>query len=291
MPRLRDIRRKIDAIKKIGQITRAMNMVAAAKLRGAQARLEQFRPYGEKYREVIEGLARSGAVLPSQFPLMASREVKNVGVVLVTADRGLCGAFNTNLIKETEKFIAERREQGQGVKLICVGKKGYQYFGSRVEVLEAYTDIMGKVMIQDARRVARRVMEAFLEGEIDEAYLIYGYFINVVRQVPKREKILPISFEAGEGEEKPLHGAPIYEPSPEELFDQILPMYVNTRVYAAMLETAVSEQAARMTAMDNANRACGDMVRELTLLFNKTRQASITKELMDIVGGAEALKG
>jgi len=297
MPNLRDIRRKIDAVKKIGQITRAMNMVAAAKLRGAQARLERFRPYGEKYREVIEELTRSGMVLPAQFPLMESREVRKVGVVLVTADRGLCGAFNSNLIKEAEKFVAERRGQGQEVKFICVGKKGYQYFKSRAEVLEAYTDIMGKVVIQDARTVARRLMEAFLEGEIDEAYLIYGYFINVVRQVPKREKVLPISFELEEGEEKGVkgekgfRGAIIYEPSPEELLDQILPMYVNTRIYAAMLETAVSEQAARMTAMDNANRACGDMVRELTLLFNKTRQASITKELMDIVGGAEALKG
>ncbi len=291
MPNLRDIRRKIEAIKKIGQITRAMNMVAAAKLRGAQQRLEQFRPYGEKFREVMAELLESGAVLPSQFPLMQVREVRNVGLILVTADRGLCGAFNTNLIKEAEKFIAERQAQGQAVKLLCVGKKGYQYFRRRAEVLEAYTDVMSKVVMQDARTIARRAMKAFLEEEIDEAHIIYGYFINVVRQVPKREKILPLSFE-GEGErgEGGFKGAPIYEPSPEELFDQILPMYVNTRVYAAMLETAVSEQAARMTAMDNANRACGDMVRDLTLLFNKTRQASITKELMDIVGGAEAIK-
>ncbi len=290
MPNLRDIRRKIEAIKKIGQITRAMNMVAAAKLRGAQTRLEQFRPYGEKFREVITELVASGAVLPSQFPLMAVREVKTVGLVLVTADRGLCGAFNSNLIKEAEKFIAEREAQGQAVKLICVGKKGYQYFRRRAEVLESYTDVMGRVIMQDARTIARRTMRAFLDGEIDEAHVIYGYFINVVRQVPKREKLLPISVEESQEKEEGFKGAPIYEPSPEELFDQILPMYVNTRVYAAMLETAVSEQAARMTAMDNANRACGDMVRELTLLFNKTRQASITKELMDIVGGAEAIK-
>ncbi|WP_297056074.1 ATP synthase F1 subunit gamma [Thermosulfurimonas sp.] len=292
MPNLRDIRRKIEAIKKIGQITRAMNMVAAAKLRGAQMRLEQFRPYGEKFREVIQELVASGAVLPSQFPLMQEREVKTVGLVLVTADRGLCGAFNTNLIKEAEKFQAERSAQGQKVKFICVGKKGFQYFRTRAEILEGYPDVMGRVLMQDARSIARRTMRAFLEEEIDEAWVIYGYFINVVRQIPKREKLLPISVEQeGGAEEKAFKGAPIYEPSPEELFDQILPMYINTRIYAAMLETAVSEQAARMTAMDNANRACGDMVRDLTLLFNKTRQASITKELMDIVGGAEALKG
>jgi len=291
MPNLRDIRRKIEAIKKIGQITRAMNMVAAAKLRGAQTRLEQFRPYGEKYREVIEELVSSGAVLSSQFPLTQVREVRTVGLILVTADRGLCGAFNTNLIKEAEKFISDCKAKGQEVKLICVGKKGWQYFRKEGQILEAYVDVMGKVMMQDARRIARRAMDAFLNEEIDEAYLLYGYFINVVRQVPKTEKILPLSFEAEGSAEKPFQGSPIYEPSPEELLDQILPMYVNTRVYAAMLETAVSEQAARMTAMDNANRACGDMVRDLTLLFNKTRQASITKELMDIVGGAEALKG
>jgi len=290
MPNLRDIRRKIEAIKKIGQITRAMNMVAAAKLRGAQTRLEKFRPYGEKFREVIAELVASGAVLPSQFPLMETREVRTVGLVLVTADRGLCGAFNTNLIKEAEKFIAEREREGQSVKLICVGKKGYQYFRRRAEVLEGYTDVMGRVLMQDARTIARRTMRAFLDGEVDEAHVIYGYFINVVRQIPKREKLLPISVEEGPQAEKTFKGAPIYEPSPEELFEQILPMYVNTRIYAAMLETAVSEQAARMTAMDNANRACGDMVRDLTLLFNKTRQASITKELMDIVGGAEAIK-
>ncbi|QJA06105.1 ATP synthase F1 subunit gamma [Thermosulfurimonas marina] len=290
MPNLRDIRRKIEAVKKIGQITRAMNMVAAAKLRGAQTRLEKFRPYGEKYREVIRELVASGAVLPSQFPLMETREVRNVGLILVTADRGLCGAFNTNLIKEAEKFMAEQAREGRQVKLICVGKKGAQYFRKRAEILEAYTDVMGRVLMQDARTIARRAMRAFLDGEIDEAYLLYGYFINVVRQIPKREKLLPISVEKGEAEEKAFRGAPIYEPSPEELLDQILPMYVNTRVFAAMLETAVSEQASRMTAMDNATRACGDMVRDLTLLFNKTRQASITKELMDIVGGAEALK-
>ncbi|RUM87938.1 MAG: ATP synthase F1 subunit gamma [Thermodesulfatator sp.] len=290
MPNLRDIRRKIEAVKKIGQITRAMNMVAAAKLRGAQARLEKFRPYGEKYREVIRELMSSGTVQASQFPLMEVREVRNVGLILVTADRGLCGAFNANLIKEAEKFVEERSREGQQVKFICVGRKGAQYFQKRAEVLEAYTDVMGRVLMQDARTIARRAMRAFLDGEIDEVYLIYGYFVNVVRQIPKREKLLPLSMEEGGAEEKPFEGAPIYEPSPEELLDQILPMYVNTRVFAAMLETAVSEQAARMTAMDNATRACGDMVRDLTLLFNKTRQASITKELMDIVGGAEALK-
>ncbi len=294
MPNLRDIKRKIEAVKKIGQITRAMNMVAAAKLRGAQERVEQFRPYASKFKEVINELAASGAVNPSQFELMQTREVKKVEIILVTADRGLCGAFNVNLINTCEKFIREQRAQGREISLICVGKKGAQYYRKYDFMRQAYEDVMSRVEMFNARAVAREAMRAFIEGEVDETYIIYGYFINVVRQIPKTEKLLPISVEeeAVEGEaEKKISGSYIYEPEPEELFQQILPLYINTRVFAAMLETAVSEQAARMTAMDNANRACGDMVQSLTLLFNKTRQASITKELMDIVGGAEALKG
>ncbi len=294
MPNLRDIKRKIEAVKKIGQITRAMNMVAAAKLRGAQERVEQFRPYASKFKEVINELAASGAVNPSQFELMQVREVKKVEIILVTADRGLCGAFNANLINTCEKFIKQQRAEGREVSLICVGKKGAQYYRKFDFMRQAYEDVMGRVEMFNARAVAREAMRAFIEGEVDETYIIYGYFINVVRQIPKTEKLLPISVEeeTSEGEaEKKISGSYIYEPEPEELFQQILPLYINTRVFAAMLETAVSEQAARMTAMDNANRACGDMVHSLTLLFNKTRQASITKELMDIVGGAEALKG
>ncbi len=294
MPNLRDIKRKIEAVKKIGQITRAMNMVAAAKLRGAQERVEQFRPYASKFKEVISELASAGAVNAAQFELMQVREVKKVEIILVTADRGLCGAFNANLINTCERFMREQRANGREVSLICVGKKGAQYFRKFDFMRKSYENVMGRVEIFNARTIAREAMRAFIEGVVDETYIIYGYFINVVRQIPKTEKLLPITVEeeeVPEEEKKKISGSYIYEPEPEELFQQILPLYINTRIYAAMLETAVSEQAARMTAMDNANRACGDMVQSLTLLFNKTRQASITKELMDIVGGAEALKG
>ncbi len=293
MPNLRDIRKKIDAIKKIGQITRAMNMVASAKLRSIQGRLEGFRPYRQKFEEVISDLVGSGSINPQKVPLLQQREVKKVGIVLVTADRGLCGAFNSNLIRETEKKIKELEKEGKEVELICVGKKGFQYFAKRAKVKEAYTDVMGKVLMQDARKIARSAMTAFLSEEWDEVYIVYGYFVNLIKQIPKVEKLLPLSIQKEDGEEKEKKEALlsyIYEPEEEELLPQILPLYVNTLVFAAMLETAVSEQAARMTAMDNANRACGDMVHELTLLFNKTRQAAITKELMDIVGGAEAIK-
>ncbi len=294
MPNLRDVKQKIEAVKKIGQITRAMNMVAAAKLRGAQERVEQFRPYASKFKAVISELVGSGAVNTSQFELMQPREVKKVEIILITADRGLCGAFNANLINRAEKFIKEQRAKGREISMICVGRKGAQYFRKFDFMREAYEDIMSHVEIFNARTVAREAMRAFIEGEVDETYLIYGYFVNVVRQLPKVEKLLPISIDEEEAEEEAeekISGSYIYEPSIEEIFQELLPLYVNTRVFAGMLETAVSEQAARMTAMDNANRACGDMVHSLTLLFNKTRQAAITKELMDIVGGAEALKG
>jgi len=291
MPALRDIRRKIEAVKRIGQITKAMNMVASAKLRTLQQRLEGFRPYRRKFEEVINNIL-GGAINIQRIPFLQKREVKKIGIILITADKGLCGAFNSNLIRETEKAINRFKKEGKEVELICVGKKGLTYFKKRITVKEGYPDIMGKILMQDARKIARSAMMAYLEGEWDEVYVIYGYFINVVRQIPKMEKVLPLSFEeSAETEEKIVSSVYIYEPEEERLLSEILPLYINTLVFSAMLETAVSEQAARMTAMDNATKACGDMVKQLTLFYNKVRQASITKELMDIVGGAEALKG
>ena len=290
MPALRDIRRKIEAVKRIGQITKAMNMVASAKLRTLQQRLEGFRPYRRKFEEAIDNVLSAGGINVQKIPFLQKREVKKVGIILITADKGLCGAFNANLIKEAEKAINGFKKEGKEVELICVGKKGVTYFRKKIAVREAYPNIMGKILMQDARKIARSAMMAYLAGEWDEVYIIYGYFVNVVRQIPKMEKLLPLSFEKpSEQEEKKTSYAYIYEPEEEELLSQILPLYINTLVFSAMLETAVSEQAARMTAMDNANKACGDMVKQLTLFYNKVRQATITKELMDIVGGAEAL--
>lgn len=290
MPALRDIRRKIEAIKRIGQITKAMNMVASAKLRTLQQRLEGFRPYRIKFEEVIDNVLACGTINTQKIPLLQKREVKKVGIILITADKGLCGAFNSNLIREAEKAINRFKKEGKEVELICVGRKGATYFRKKAPVREQYVNIMGKVLMQDARKIARSAMMAYLAGEWDEVYVIYGYFVNVVKQIPKMEKIIPLSLEkASEKEEKKMTYAYIYEPEEEELLSQILPLYINTLVFSAMLETAVSEQAARMTAMDNANKACGDMVKQLTLFYNKVRQANITKELMDIVGGAEAI--
>jgi F-type H+-transporting ATPase subunit gamma len=292
MPGLRDLRKKIDAVKKIGQITKAMNMVASAKLRGLQGRLEGFRPYRARFETVLGRILASPGLNKSRIALLQEREVKRVGIVLITADRGLCGAFNSNLIREAENLIRRFRKEGKEVDLLTVGKKGYTYFNRKVPIREAYPELMARVLVQDARRIARSATQAFLNGEWDEVYLIYGKFINIVKQVPVVEPFLPLRFSKAEEEKEASKiTAYLYEPDEEELLPVILPQYLNTLVFAAMLETAVSEQAARMTAMDNANRACTDMVKQLTLYYNKVRQASITKELMDIVGGAEAIKG
>ena len=292
MPGLRDIRKKIDAVKKIGQITKAMNMVASAKLRGLQGRLERFRPYRAKFEFVLGRILASPGLNKSRIAFLQGREVKRVGIVLITADRGLCGAFNSNLIREAENLINRLKREGKEVELIAVGRKGYSYFNKKVPIREAYPEVMARVLVQDARRIARSATKAFLEGEWDEVYLIYGKFVNIVKQVPVVEQFLPLRT-SNVGEEKggAKVSAYLYEPDEEELLPVILPQYLNTLLFAAMLETAVSEQAARMTAMDNAHRACTDMVKQLTLYYNKVRQASITKELMDIVGGAEAIKG
>jgi len=297
MPSLKDIKLKIAGVKKTEQITKAMNMVAAAKLRGAQARMEDFRPYAEKFASVMKELA--GTANPDAFPLMAKREVKKVLVVLITSDRGLCGAFNANLINAANKFLQERAAQGQGVALYCVGKKGEAFFRrSDYEVVGKMVDVMANVQMFNARQVGQEVTHLFLEEEVDEVQLLYGRFINVVTQKPTFERLLPITPYLGEEEEeeveeeeKGIKAAYIYEPEPEAILNTLMPMYINVQILHGMLETAASEQAARMTAMDNATKACSDMIHNLTLAFNKARQAAITKELMDIVGGAEALKG
>ncbi len=295
MASLKDIKLKITGIKKTEQITKAMNMVAAAKFRGAQERMEEFRPYAGKFSGVMGQL--SATANPNAFPLMDEREVKKSMVLVVTSDRGLCGAFNANIINAAEKFLEEKKAEGKDVAVGCIGRKGYQYFSKTgVEVPIEITDCMAKIEMVDARTAGKECIRLFLDGEIDEVHLLYGRFVNVVTQKPTLKKLIPISatdlseIEAEEEESGPK-ATYIYEPDPEEILNILMPMYVNVQIMAAMLETACSEQAARMTAMDNATRACTDMIHELTLAYNKARQASITAELMDIVGGAEALKG
>ena len=291
MATLRDIRRKIGAVKKTQQITKAMNMVAAAKLRGAQQRMEGFRPYAAAFAKMLGNMA--GRVEPEIHPFFQQAEpVERVGLVLMTADRGLCGSFNVNLINTAVKFIREKEAEGIEVSLICVGRKGRDFFRRRKrELLAQYVDVWNKFDFSNAVTVAREIMSAFLSGSVQEVHLIHSSFVNMAIQRPYMVQLLPIKpAEAGE-EEAGASMEYLFEPPMEQFLEYLLPKYINVLVYHGFLENAASEHAARMTAMDNAQSNCKEMIGNLTLVMNKARQAAITKELMDIVGGAEALKG
>jgi F-type H+-transporting ATPase subunit gamma len=292
MATLRDIRRKIGAVKKTQQITKAMNMVAAAKLRGAQQRMEGFRPYAAAFAMMLGNMA--GRVEPEIHPFFQQAEpVERIGLVLMTADRGLCGSFNVNLINTAVKFIREKEAEGVEVSLVCVGRKGRDFFRRRKrEMLAEYVDVWNKFDFTNAVTVAREVMSAFLTGGVQQVHLVHATFINMAIQKPQMVQLLPIK--PGEAEaEQPEGGGTeyLFEPPMEQFLEYLLPKYINVLVYHGFLENAASEHAARMTAMDNAQSNCKEMINTLTLVMNKARQAAITKELMDIVGGAEALKG
>ncbi|MDA8164944.1 MAG: ATP synthase F1 subunit gamma [Desulfobacteraceae bacterium] len=289
MASLKEVKVKIGAVKKTAQITKAMNMVAAAKLRGAQTKMENFRPYTEKFNAAMGNL--SGNMEAGQFPLMEAREVKTVELVVVTSDRGLCGSFNANIIKLTERLTRQYEAAGKKVSLVCVGKKGNSILRKTGKVRKGYTDIMGNFQMFNARAIAQEVAANFLAGGADEVRLVYGKFKSVASQVPAEEVLLPVQ-PAEQSAGAHAGGADyIYEPTPADIMEVLLPLYLNVMVYHAMLEVGASEHAARMTAMDNATKACKDIIHNLTLLYNKARQAGITNDLMDIVGGAEALRG
>ncbi len=290
MATLRDIRRKIGAVKKTQQITKAMNMVSAAKLRGAQQRMEGFRPYAQAFAMMLGNMA--GRVEPESHPFFQTAPVvEKVGLVLMTADRGLCGSFNVNLINTAVKFIREKEAAGIQVDLTCVGRKGRDFFRRRKrEMAASYVDVWNKFDFANAVTVAREIMSSFLTGQVQEVYLIHATFINVAIQKPVLMQLLPI--QPGEAAEAAAPTAEyLFEPPMEQFLEYLLPKYVNVQVYHGFLENSSSEHAARMTAMDNASSNCKEMINTLTLVMNKARQAAITKELMDIVGGAEALKG
>ncbi len=290
MPSLKDVKTKIGGVKKTAQITKAMNMVAAAKLRGAQQKMEDFRSYAEKFNAAMGNL--SSAMDSGAFPLMEKREVKTVEILVVTSDRGLCGSFNAHIMKMTDKLIAGLEAEGKKVTLVCVGKKCISYFRKTGKVRQRYADLMGTFQMYNARTIAQDIAGNFLAGDSDEVRIVYGKFKSVAVQRPAEQMFLPIQPDAVVAAEAKASsaGSYIYEPSTEEIMEVLLPLYMNVMVYHAMLEVSASEHAARMSAMDNATTACKDIIHSLTLIYNKARQAGITAELMDIVGGAEALK-
>jgi len=292
MASLKDVQLKIAAVKKTKQITKAMNMVASAKLRNAQSRIERFRPYADKFYDMLGSLA--GGADSSVHPLLEVREeIKTSLIVLVTSDRGLCGSFNGSLISMALKLAKEKAAQGKTVKFVCMGKKGRDSVRkSGYETVKAFADQMGSFDYTVALKLGMEIIGGYIRGDFDEVDLVFGKFISIPRQEATTLTILPMATDSveetqGAGSKQEY----LYEPSVEGLLAELLPRFVNVQIYRGMLDTSASEHAARMRAMDNATRNCDDMVGSLTLVYNKARQATITRELMDIVGGTEALKG
>ena len=288
MAALKDIKRKITAVQKTRQITRAMNMVAASKFKAAQTRMENFRPYATKFMEVLNSLALR--VDAEAHPLLAVREPKRIRVICMTSDRGLCGGFNNNLIKAAERFVREKQNGGLEVSLIPVGRKGRDFFRKKASVINARADVFGKFDMNLAVQISEDLIPPFVAGEYDELYLLYNEFVNVAIHRPTVVRLFPLPSIGREEELEPGRRLDyIYEPSADALLERLLPMYVHILIFRALVETSAGENGARMAAMDNATRNCEDMVQSLTLKYNKVRQSAITAELMDIVGGTEAL--
>jgi F-type H+-transporting ATPase subunit gamma len=296
MARLKDVLNKIQAVKKTKQITKAMNMVAASRLRGAQTKMEAFRPYAGKFAEVLGSLAeRAGG---EANPLLVPREkINKVHVLLCTSDRGLCGGFNSNLIHKAETFLKDNTGRGIDFSFTAFGKKGRDWCRSSKQTLvEQHIGVVGSTFgFNVATTAGRKLVNLYLDGSYDEVHIIYAEFLSMAKQIPTLKQLLPIPpiavAESADDENAPYMAEHIAEPSPADLLGEMLPRNIYVQIYSALLETSTSEHAARMLAMDNATKACNDMIENLTLAYNKARQAAITAELMDIVGGAEALKG
>jgi F-type H+-transporting ATPase subunit gamma len=297
MPSLLDIRRRIRAVKSTQQITKAMKMVAASKLRRAQERIQQARPFARQMLRVLNSLA--SRVDPASHPLLDERKVPRAGgkvlMFVITADRGLCGSFNTNVIKSSGAFITENPDRE--VALGLVGRRGRDYYARRgFDVRHEQINLFAQLRFEDAQAIARTAIEAFVGGEVDSVYLVYNEFKSVMQQHVVVERLLPIPRLDIEdaGAPKPSgEGVPVvdylYEPAPEQLFAHLLPSHVEVQIYRALLESAAAEHAARMTAMDAATRNSAEMIDQLTLYMNKVRQAAITREIIEVVSGAQAL--
>jgi len=286
MPSLKDIRKRIASVKSTQQITKAMKMVAAAKLRRAQEGISQARPYADKMREVIGSL--SVRVEQNHHPLLVRREIKKREILMITSDRGLCGGYNQNVIREVTRLLKET-EEGVEVQLNIIGRKGLDYFKRRdYPIRKEYRNILGDIDYKVAAEVGKDIVAAYESEEFDELVMVYNHFRSAISQVVTVQKLLPI--EPIPVPEDAVITEYIYEPSEKAILSQLLPRYVEVQIYRAMLEALASEYGARMTAMESATNNASEMIDRLTLDMNRARQAAITKELMEIVGGAEALK-
>ena len=283
MASLKDIRDRIKSVKSIQKVTSAMKMVAAAKVRKAQEKMEQARPYTHALEDVIHHILPD--VDRSMLDLLEVRDIKRKAYVIVSADRGLAGAFNTNITKIAQNEIDYFGKEN--VDLFCIGKKSRDYFKRRnYNIIESHIEFWNELNYDNAMMIGRSVVDHFTSGKVDEIHVVYNYFINLAQQEVKSEVLLPLVYDDEDGTVRDR----LYEPSKERLVSSLVPRHLNIQIWKYLLESYASEQAARMLAMENATTNAGDMIKNLTLEFNKARQAAITTEMLEIVSGAEALK-
>lgn len=284
MASTREIRRRIRGVKNIKQVTRAMNMIAAARLRRAQTKAESARPYADRLAAILRDVQASGGV---RHPLMMTREVRNIGLVVVTSDRGLCGAFNASILREADQFI---RRQSAPVSVITVGKKGREYFRARgITVDEHFVQPSRDVRLEEVGAISKRIITDFTKGAYDQIFLGFSQFVSVLKSTPGVTQLLPLE-PVSDGAKNADRGAYQFEPQAEALLNTLLPQYVEVLIYRSLVESLASEQAARMIAMKSATDSASDMIDTLTRKYNRVRQTSITTQILEVVSGAEALE-
>lgn len=296
MPSTREIRGRIRSVKNIAQITKALQMVASSKMRRAQERVEQSRPYAEQLRELVSRLARVTGEDIGELALLKQRPVRNIGYVLITPDRGMCGALSSNINRkaatsalEQQRTFAER-ETRPGIEYVAVGRKGRDFvMRNQFHLAAEFTNYGDRPSLLDASAIAQVATEAFLKGEVDVVYVVYPKFVNTVTQLPTVAQLLPVQPPTGEGGTGNESIDYIYEPDAASIFEALLPRYIDMQVYQALLETLASFYSAQMVAMKNASDNAKDLIQDLTLTYNKARQASITTQILEVVSGAEAL--
>ncbi len=290
MATLRDIKRRIVGVKNTQKITRAMKMIAAAKLRKAQTNILNARPYTDKIASIVSKLPAEDDL--SSNPFFAQRDVKNVAIVVVTADRGLCGSFNQNIIKETERYVnRELKAEDINLQLFCAGKKGVDYFRKRdYEIIGADSGLFSSLEYNSALNIYNTIVPKFLDGAIDKVVLIYNSFVSIINQKLEIKQLLPITTESGSEEKHNDDINYIYEPDRGYIFKYIIPKHLKAQLWRTLLESNAAELSARMTAMDNATNNADELIKSLNLTYNKERQAAITREILEIVSGANALK-
>jgi F-type H+-transporting ATPase subunit gamma len=287
MPSLKDIKKRISSVKSTSQITKAMKMVSAAKLRRAQDAVVSARPYADKLHYVLSSLAQREDA--DAHPMLQERGKKKALIVLMTSDRGLCGGFNSTISKTAERFIRNQTDGFEEYELMIIGRKGNEYLRSRkMPIAKVHENLTGSINYQTASLLGQEIVEQYIAGDYDAVYLVYNAFQSAISQVPTTSRLLPI--EPREVEEREHLAQYIYEPGKTEVLKQLLPKHIEVQIFRGLLESVASEHGARMSAMDSASKNANEMIGKLTLQYNRARQAAITKELMEIISGAESVK-